>query len=52
VAGLDEQRYSKVLELYYRKAGKKREDRKRKRLAMAKRRKGRKGERERRKARK
>ena len=47
-AGLDEQRQSLVLELYYRKAGEKREHgkRERKRPVMAKRREGRKGKRE------
>ena len=38
--GLDEQRQSIVLELYCRKAGGKKEGRKRERLAMAKRREG------------
>ena len=37
-AGLDEQRQSMVLELYCRKAGRKRKGRKRKRLAMSERR--------------
>ena len=46
--GLDEQRQSMVLELYCRKAGGKREGRKRERLAMAERERG---KRERRKAR-
>jgi hypothetical protein len=44
--GLDEQRQSMGLELYCRKAGVKRQGRKRERLAMAKRREGGKGERE------
>ena len=43
--GLDEQRQSMVLELYCRKAGGKRKGRKRKKLAMAKKREGGKGER-------
>ena len=38
--GLDEQRQSMVLELYYRKAGRKRKGRKRERLAMPKRKEG------------
>ena len=37
-AGLDEQRQSMVLELYYQKAGRMRKGRKRERPAMAKRR--------------
>jgi hypothetical protein len=47
-AGLKCRRYSIVLELYYRKAGEKREHgkRERKRPVMAKRREGRKGKRE------
>ena len=46
-ADLDEQRLSMVLELYYRKAGGKREGkRETQRLALAKRREGGKGERE------
>ena len=44
--GLNEQRQSMVLELYFRKAEGKRKVRKRVRLAMAKRREGGKGERE------
>jgi hypothetical protein len=45
-AGLDEQRQSMVLELYYRKAGRMRKGGKRERPDMAKRREGGKEERE------